>query len=78
MNVSDLIKKLKKLNQNQEIYCHCEDEGLRTDKGLIQYFDILEITEIQAKPIRLENGIAGLKFDNNSTSYLLIGITSDI
>ena len=82
MKIKELIQNLQKFDPEKSIVCYSEDEGLRSDEGPIQLFEVLNITEVRAESGRL-NDVAGkpwLKFGNSDTSskFVLIEITSDI
>lgn len=81
MKIKELIKKLQEFDQEQSIACYSEDEGLRTDEGPIQIFEVLNVSEAEAESSRLDDGRGKpwLKFGKteNSSKYVLIEITSD-
>ena len=81
MKIKELIEKLQEFDPEQSVACYSEDEGLRTDDGPIQIFDVLSISEVDAESSRLDDGIGKpwLKFEKSSKSskFILIRITSD-
>ena len=82
MKIKELIAKLEKFDPEKSIACYSEDEGLRTDEGPIQIFEVQDISETEAESNRLDDGDGKpwLKFgkSDKSSEYVLIEITSDI
>ncbi|MGQ4878910.1 hypothetical protein ACOJCM_10115 [Billgrantia sp. LNSP4103-1] len=81
MKIKDLIEKLQQFDQDQSIVCYSENEGLRSDDGPIQIFELLNVSEVEAEASRLDDGVGNpwLKFgkSDNSSRFVLIEITSD-
>ena len=82
MRVKDLISKLQDFDPDESIACYCEDEGLKTEEGPVQIFEISQVTKNEAEPIRLDedNGRPWLKFGKSekSSNFVLLEITSDV
>lgn len=81
MKIKDLIKKLQQYDPEQSISCYSEDDGLRSNGGPVQIFELLNISEVDAESGRLEDGSGRpwLKFgkSDHSSKFVLIEITSD-
>ena len=81
MKIKELIKKLQEFDPEKSIACYSEDEGLRSDDGPIQIFEVLNVSEVEAESSRLDDGRGKpwLKFgkSDNSVKFVLIEITSD-
>ena len=81
MKIKELIKKLQQFDPEQYIVCYSEDEGLRSDEGPIQMFEVLNVSEVEAQSNRLGDGRGKpwLKFgkSENPSKFVLIEITSD-
>jgi hypothetical protein len=81
MKIRELMKKLQEFEPEQSIACYCEDEGLKSDEGPIQIFEVLEVSEVEAESGRLDDGRGKpwLKFgkSEDSSKFVLIEITSD-
>lgn len=82
MKIRELISKLQEFDPEQTIACYSEDEGLKTDEGPIQIFEVQNVSEIDAESSRLNNGMGKpwLKFGKSeqSSKFVLIEITSDV
>ncbi len=82
MKIKDLITKLQQFDPEKSIACYCEDEGLRSEGGPIQIFELLDISETEAESNRRDDGIGkpSLKFgkSEHSSPFVLIEITSDV
>jgi len=82
MKVKELIEKLQKLDPEQYVTCYSEDEGLQTNEGPIQIFEVQAVTEVEAESGRLNDGAGKpwLKFgkSDNSSKFVVLEITSDI
>lgn len=82
MKIKVLIKKLQEFDPEKSIACYSEDEGLRSEEGPVQIFELLDISEVEAESSRLEDGMGKpwLKFgkSEHSSKFVLIEITSDI
>jgi len=82
MKIKELITKLQEFDPEQSIACYSEDEGLKSNEGSIQIFEVLNVSEVEAKSSRLDDGRGKpwLKFgkSDNSSKFVLIEITSDI
>ena len=82
MKVKELIEKLQKLDPEKFVSCYSEDDGLRTNEGPIQIFELQDVSEVEAESSRLNDGTGKpwLKFgkSENSSKFVLLEITSDV
>lgn len=82
MKVKELIAKIQEFDPEESIACYSEDEGLRTDEGPIQIFEVQDVSEIEAESSRLNDGAGKpwLKFgkSDKSSKFVLLEITSDV
>lgn len=81
MKIKELIAKLQEFDQEKSIACYSEDEGLRSNEGPIQIFEVQDISETEAESFRLNDGAGKpwLRFgkSDKSSKVVLIEITSD-
>jgi hypothetical protein len=79
MKVRDLIDKLKSFDPDTDVVCYSEDEGLKSDEGPIQLFEIMAVSDTEAEKCRLDSGRPWLKFEKSeiSSKITLLEVTSD-
>jgi len=68
MKVKDLIKKLESYDPDTDVICYSEDEGLKSDEGPIQLFEIMAVSDTDAEKTRLGSGRPWLKFEKSELS----------
>lgn len=82
MKIKELIKNLQKYDPDMDAHIYCEDENLKAGDEPIQIFEIVDVSENDATPSRLDDGIGKpwLKFGKGESSrkFVLIQVTSDI
>ena len=78
MKVSELAKKLAKLDQSLEVYCY-EEGPVPIPSAYPGPFDIGDVSEARVESSRDKDGKAVMKFssDQKSRAVAIIGITSD-
>lgn len=77
MTVRELQEKLAKCDQDTEVICCCEDEGLTKGRGVI-VLDVVKVDVTQAERARI-NGVPSLKFGSaqNAAPIIILTVTSD-
>lgn len=82
MKVKKLIELLQQFDPNQVVNCYCEDSGLRSDKGPIQFFEINSISDVDGEVERLDDGDGKpwlrVGKTDRSAKFLLLDITLNI
>ena len=79
MKVRELQEKLGKLDPELDVLCYSEDERLLVEGGGFILFDVLAVSAVEAKRLRLYDGTPYLTFERGPTSVAIatLEVTSD-
>lgn len=79
MKVKDLVARLGELDEDVEVVCYTEDEGILAPGQVFRLLDILGVNESEAEKRRTEDGTPTLKLGRspNSQKLALIDVTGD-
>jgi hypothetical protein len=78
MKVRELIQKLSVFDQNLEVICWTEDEGLVAEDHLFRLFHVNSVELTHGEPTRID-GAPSMKIgkSGSSVAYAVIDITTD-
>jgi len=79
MKVRELQEQLSKLDPEVDVVCYSEDKGLLVEGRGFILFDVLAVSTVEAKRLRLDDGTPYLEFNSSPASAAIatIEVTSD-
>lgn len=78
MKVKQLLRKLKDLDPQMEIYCYCEDDDLLATDPWFRLLDILDVSVVDGRRNRTDEQTRTFKFGPSAAAqkHALIEVTS--